>query len=238
MTRVRPAPTATRRIGAVTVHRRGRAGLLAVLLTLLAVAPLSGCTRIQTALAVQNDDTVAGDVVIARAGGAAPTITVPPRLAERVSVSPYHQDGYQGSTLRFRDLQFDEVNSLVTVAPEAKGRFRFALRRSGNLVVLGGQVDLTAMPVDQADVQLKVAFPGEVVSSDGRLDGGQVSWVFSPGQVNEFNALVSSPDPAAPSLTRWSLLVGAVVAGTAIGVVLLARSRRNPPSRLSTMQEP
>jgi hypothetical protein len=216
------------------VTRRRCAAVLAVLLAMLVVTPLAGCTRIRTALAVQADDTVAGDVVIARAGGPPPTVTVPGSLAGRVLSSPYHQDGYQGTTLRFQDLRFDQLNSLVTVAPQASGRFRFALRRTGNLVVLDGQADLTAMPVDQADVQLKIAFPGDVVSSDGQLDGSQVSWVFSPGQVNEFNALVSAPDPAAPSVTRWTLLVGAVVAGTAIGVALLARSRRNPPSVLTT----
>jgi hypothetical protein len=112
------------------------------------------------------------------------------------------------------------------------------VRWPGNGVVLGGLVALPAIPVDQADVQLKVAFPGDVVSSDGQLDRDQVSWVFSPGEVDEFNAVVSVPDPAAPSITRWALLVGVVVAGTSVGAVLLARSQRNPPSRLSTTREP
>jgi hypothetical protein len=230
-------PAATSNHGGPGTLRRRSAGLLAVLLMLLVVAPLSGCTRIRTALAVQADDTVAGDIVIARAGGPAPAISVPRPLSDRVSIAPYRQDGYSGAMLQFTDLRFDELNSLVTVAPRAAGRFRFALRRTGNLVVLGGQVDLTAIPVDQADVQLKVAFPGEVVSSDGQLDRDQVSWVFSPGEVEEFNAVVSAPDPAAPSITRWALLVGVVVAATSVGAVLLARSRRNPPSRLSTTRE-
>jgi phosphatidylinositol mannoside-binding LppM-like protein len=218
--------------------RRRRAWVLAGLLALLLLVPLSGCTRIRTALAIQSNDTVAGDVVIAKAGGPDPPLTVPAALADRVRTTPYHQDGYSGATLEFTDLTFAEFNSLVTVAPQGKGRFTATLRRTGNLVVLSGQVDLTAMPVDQADVQLKVAFPGQLTSSNGQLDGNQVGWVFSPGEVDEYNAVINTPDPAAPSITRWLLLVGTVVLATSIGVVLMARAQRNPPSRLSASREP
>ena len=237
MTRVPDPPSLTRETRSPTRTRCVTAIAAPLAVLVLALVSLVGCTRVQAALAVQSDDTVAGEVVIATVGGPPIAITVPEPLAENVISSPYHQDGYQGTSLRFQDLTFDQVNSLVTVAPVANGRFRFALRRTGNLVALTGQVDLTAMPVDRADIQLKVAFPGEVVSSDGQVDGSQISWVFSPGQVNELNALVSAPDPAAPSTARWTMLVGAVVAATAIGMVLLARSRRNPPSRLSSMPE-
>jgi hypothetical protein len=208
------------------------------LLILFALVDLAGCTRVRTALAVQADDTVAGDIVIARAGGPPPAVEVPPELSGRITERPYREDGYQGSQLQFSDLRFDELNSLVSVAPQAQGRFRFTMRRNGGVIVLGGQVDLTAVPVDGADVQLKLAYPGDVVSSDGELDRGQLSWVFSPGQVNEFNAVVSTPDPAAPSVTRWAVLVGFIVAAAAGGVVLFAWRTRNPPSRWSARREP
>ncbi|MBO0851907.1 MAG: DUF3153 domain-containing protein, partial [Pseudonocardia sp.] len=135
-------------------------------------------------------------------------------------------------------LGFDEVNALTSVAPGANGRFQFNLRRSGNLVALNGHVDLTAMPVDRADVQLKVAFPGEVTNTDGELDSDAVSWVFAPGEVSEFHALVSASDPNTPSVARWTLLLGGVVAAAAIGVVLLAKANRNPPVRSSVGREP
>lgn len=211
--------------------RRYAAVAALALLALTVMGLLGGCTRVRTALAVQGDDTVAGEIVVATAGGPPPTVVVPAPLAGRVAVTPYQAEGYQGSQLRFAGLRFDEVNSLASVAPQAQGRFRFALRRSGNLVVLNGQVDLTALPVDRADVQLKIAFPGEVVNSDGEIDSDAVSWVFSPGEVSEFNAVVSAPDPTAPSVGRWTLLVGAVVAAAVIGVVLLAKANRNPPVR-------
>ncbi len=192
---------------------------------------LGGCTRVRTALAVQGDDTVAGEIVIATADAPPPTVTIPPQMASRVTVTPYHAEGYQGSQLQFSGLRFDEVNALASVAPQAKGRFKFNLRRSGNTVMLNGHVDLTALPVDRADIQLKIAFPGEVTSSDGELDSDAVSWVFSPGEVSEFHAVVNANDPNTPSVGRWTLLLGAVVAAAAVGVVLLAKAHRNPPVR-------
>jgi hypothetical protein len=200
-------------------------------LLLVALVLLGGCTRVRAALAVQGDDTVAGEIVLAVAGGPAPALAVPPSLAGRVTVAAYRELDYQGWRLQFSGLRFDEVNSLVDVAPQAKGRLKFDLRRTGGLVVLKGQVDLASMPVDKADVQLKVAFPGEVSSSDGTLDSDAVSWVFTPGQVSEFTATVNAPDPGAPSIARWSLLVGAIVLAAAAVTVILAKAHRNPPVR-------
>jgi hypothetical protein len=202
-----------------------------VLVMLLTCALLGGCTRVRTALAVQGDDTVTGDVVVAKAGGPPPAVTLPPALVGRVSVSPYAADDYQGSRLQFRGLRFDEVNSLVDAVPAAQGRYKLNLRRAGNRIVLNGQVDLAAVPVDKADVQLKVALPGEVVSTDGEVDGTTVGWVFQPGQVSEFSAVVAAPDPSAPSVARWSALIAAIVAAAAVGAVLLAKANRNPPVR-------
>ena len=209
--------------------RRRLAGAALVLFLLGAAALLGGCTQVRAALAIQGDDTVAGEIVIGTAGGPAPAVAVPAPLVGRVSVTPYQDSGYVGSRLQFSGLRFDQVNSLTSVAPLANGRFKFELRRTGGLIVLAGQVDLSAVPVDKADVQLKVAFPGDLVSTDGAVGGGTVSWVFTPGQVNQLNAVVGSPDPSTPSVGRWTLLVAAVVAAAAVAVVLLAKAHRNPP---------
>jgi hypothetical protein len=196
-----------------------------------ALAVLGGCTQVHTALAIQSDDTVDGDILIGTAGGPAPEIAVPAPLVGQVSVSQYQEGGYVGSRLRFSGLRFDQVNSLTSVAPKAAGRVRFEMRRAGGLISVSGQVDLSAVPVDRADAQLKLAYPGDVVNTDGRADDGTVSWVFTPGQVSQFNAVINAPDPSAPSVGRWSLLVAAVVTAAAVAVVLLAKAHRNPPVR-------
>lgn len=200
-----------------------------MILTAVLTGTLGGCTRVRTALAVQGDDTVSGEVVVATLGGPGPAIVLPPTLVGRVTVTPYGEEDYAGSRLQFGGLRFDELNSLVTVAPAAKGRFQLNLRRVGNRVLLNGQTDLTSVPADRADVQLKIAMAGDVLSTDGKQDGSTIAWTFPPGEVSEFTAVVTSPDPTAPSVIRWALLVGAVVTAAAVGAVMLAKAHRNPP---------
>ena len=86
--------------------------------------------------------------------------------------------------------------------------------------------------MDKADFQLKVSFPGRVIETNGTDDAGTISWTFTPGQVNEISATVTYDDPQAPSVALWTLILGTIVAGTAVGVVLLARRNRNPPAGL------
>lgn len=206
--------------------------LLTLLITLLA---LSGCARVRAALAVQPDDTVRGEVVVATPetgpDDPGPSITVPPALAGSVEVSEYRQEGYAGSLVRFSGLTFPQVGELISAAGAPAEKVRLELRRAGNRVVVDGAVDLTTVDADRADFQLKIAFPGQVLDANGDADSGEVSWVFDAGEVGDIEAVVSFADPDAPSPVNWSLGLFAVVASAAGVVVLVARRTRNPPVR-------
>lgn len=194
---------------------------------------LSGCARVLTALAVQPDDTVTGEIVLATPAqgpdDAGPEVTVPPELEDEVDVADYEQDGYVGSVLTFSGLDFAEVSQLSRAAGPAGDRVRFELRRAGGRVLVTGSADLTTVPVDRADFQLKISFPGEVVETNGDADSGTVSWTFVPGEVGDIDAVVAFDDPEAPSALNWTLLLAGLVAAAAAAVVLLARRTRNPP---------
>jgi hypothetical protein len=211
-----------------------RRRVLPLLLALLVAAvALSGCARVRTALAVQPDDTVTGEILIATPeqgpDDQGPPITVPPDLESDVDVSSYRQDGYTGSVLRFSGLTFEQVAQLHTVAGAAGDGVRFEMRRAGNRVHVTGAVDLTTVSVDRADFQLKIGFPGQVLESNGDADSSEVSWTFTPGEVGDINAVVAFDDPNAPSAINWTLGLGALVAAAAAAVVLLARRTRNGP---------
>jgi hypothetical protein len=211
-----------------------RRRVLPLLLALLvATVALSGCARVRAALAVQPDDTVTGEVVVATPeqgpDDPGPAITVPQDLESDVDVSEYRQDGYAGSVVRFSGLTFAEVAQLTTAAGPAGTAVRLDLRRAGNRVHLTGAVDLTTVSVDRADFQFKIGFPGNVLDSNGEADSGEVSWTFTPGEVGDMTAVVAYADPNAPSAMNWTLGLGVLVAATAAGVVLLARRTRNPP---------
>ncbi|MEJ8282212.1 LppM family (lipo)protein [Pseudonocardia spirodelae] len=206
-----------------------------MLLAVLALLALTGCTRVQVAMAVQPDDTVDGTVVVATPDGApdgrGPQMEVPADLQDKVETSPYDQDGFVGTRAAFEDLSFAEVSQLNLLGGSAAGRAGLELRRVGERIAVQGRADLTTMPVDRSDVRLAISFPGEVVESDGEADGGTVTWEFTPGEVSQINASVISTDPNAPSILGWSLLLAGLVVVAAGAAVLLARRDRNPPIR-------
>ncbi len=210
-----------------------RLRILPLLGLLLAALALSGCARVQAALAVQPDDTVTGQVVVATPetgpDDKGPAITLPPDLESSVDVSEYQQDGYVGSVLRFEGLSFAQTAELTQAAGPAGSKVRFEMRRAGNRVLVGGAVDLTTVAVDRADFQLKMNFPGQVLESNGDADSSEVAWTFTPGEVGDFSAVVAYPDPQAPSPLNWTLGLAAMVALASAAVVLIARRTRNPP---------
>ncbi len=213
--------------------RRRRAGVLLVLAVLLVGGLLGGCARARVALALQSDDTVTGDVFLGTPakgdGDKGITVTPPPDLRSLVTVTPHAEDGYVGSRLTFSGLDFAQVGELAGALAPAGHPPRLQIRRVGGRVLVSGRVDLTTVPVDAADFELKISFPGSVVDTDGTVDGNTVSWKFVPGTVGDVAATVAAADPNAPSITDWVLGLAAGVALVAVGVVLVARRVRNPP---------
>ncbi len=223
------SPTAARPAARPPARRVALPLLLAVLVLGLV---LGGCARVRTALAVQPDDTVTGEIVAATPETSpqdtGPVVTVPSELGSAVEVEGYRQDGYTGSVLRFSNLTFEQV-ALLNQAVGPPGRaVRLEMRRVGGRILLGGKVDLTTATADRADFQLKISFPGRVLESDGEEDSGTVSWTFTPGKAGDVSAVVAYDDPQAPSPLRWTLGLAVVVAAAVVAVVILARRTRNP----------
>lgn len=207
---------------------------LSLLLALFVVGTmLGGCARVRAALAVQPDDTVTGEIVLATPekgpDDPGPTVTLPPELESDVDVVAYRQDGYAGSVLRFSNLTFAQVGALNRAAGPAGNAVRLEMRRAGSRVLVVGAVDLTTVSVDRADFQLKISFPGRIIETNGESDSGTVSWKFTPSEVGDFSAVIAYDDPNAPSAVNWTIGLGLIVALAAAGTVLLARRTRNPP---------
>jgi hypothetical protein len=227
MTTVLPSPTTPR----PSARSRSTAALLmaVVLVGLL----IGGCARVRTALAVQPDDTVDGEIVLATPetgpDDKGPKLTIPADLTEAIDVTAYKQDGYVGSVLRFTGLTFPQVSELQQVGGDTTKGARLEIRRSGNRVITSGKLDLSTVPVDKADFQLKISYPGEITDTNGDIDSSTVSWTFTPGQVDDVNVVVAFDDPNAPSALNWTLGLTGLVVLSAAAVVLVARRTRNPP---------
>ena len=105
-----------------------------------------------------------------------------------------------------------------------------SLRRSGNVVVLEGRADLTSVTDPDADVQLTIAFPGVVTSTNGdRVDSNAVSWKLKPGVVSTMTAQAHYTDPNTRSFTGAGIWLG--VAALAAAAV---RTPGSPPMCAST----
>ena len=105
---------------------------------------------------------------------------------------------------------------------------QFALRRAGNRLIVTGKADLTTVPVDKADFQLKITTGGEVLETNGDADAGTASWSFEPGKVGDVSAVIAADDPNAPSPANWAVLMVVLVVAASVAVVVLARRNRNP----------
>lgn len=188
---------------------------------LLLLAPLAaGCVRVQASIEVSPDDQVSGAIIAAAKprddADQGPQFDENLPFSQKVSVTPYADDGYVGSRATFSALSFAEVPQLADLSRDATG-VDISLRRAGNLVILEGRVDLTTVTDPEADLTFSASFPGEVTSTNGdRIDTGAVQWKLKPGSVTTMNAQASYTDPSTRSFTAaaiWLTAAAFAVAG-------------------------
>ncbi|QFZ17453.1 DUF3153 domain-containing protein [Saccharothrix syringae] len=204
-----------------------RASALLLPVLLLAAFTLTGCVRLHAAMAVSQDDRVSGEITAAtpptRDNDPGPQLKVPEELAGRVTTKPYQLDDYVGTQLSFSALTFDEVRALSVATSASSSRYQLTFRRSGDLVTLSGSVDLTQVPPERADIQVKISFPGEVVDTNGREeDNATIGWTPKPGQASMLTATVRYAGPNSVSYFGWAMLVAGLTGGAALIVLVLA----------------
>jgi hypothetical protein len=204
-------------------NRRRLLGL--VVLCALLMVSLTGCVRIHAALAVSSDDLISGELVIAalpaNKDDDGPTLSVPPELTEKVRTEPYTADGYVGQKVTLTGMRFDDL-ALLVESISTQQQYRLSFHRSGNLVTLAGSIDLTRVPKERADVQVKIAFPGRIVRTNGDNTDSTISWEPKPAAVTEFSAVANYSDASGVSWAQWVAMVGGGAIGVAVLVVLLA----------------
>ena len=216
---------------------------LLVIALLLVVVPLAaGCVRIRASMTISPDDLVSGEIIAAakprndKDNGPQLDPNLP--FSQKVAISKYEADGYVGSQAVFSDLTFAELPQLAQMNPDANG-VSLGLRRAGNLVILEGRADLTSLTDSDADVELSVAFPGAVSSTNGtRVDPNVVQWKLKPGGVSTMTAQAHYTDPSTRSFTNAAMWLGIssfVVAGL---VALLAWLGRDRSPRLTPGDQP
>jgi hypothetical protein len=213
--------------------------VLAVLMLLMLVPLATGCLRVRSSLTISPDDLVSGEIIAA----AKPRTSkdTGPQLdgnnlpfSQKVAVSNYDSDGYVGSQAVFSDLTFGELPQLAHMNSDAAG-VNLSLRRNGNLVILEGRADLTSVTDQDADVELTVAFPGTVTSTNGdRIESEVVQWKLKPGVVSTMSAQARYTDPNTRSFTGAGIWLAIASFAAAAVVALLAWISRDRSPRFTT----
>lgn len=215
--------------------RRRRA--VAILMLLMLVPLATGCLRVRASLTIGPDDTVSGEIIAAAKPknnkDTGPQLDTNLPFSQKVAVSNYDSDGYVGSQAVFSDLSFAELPQLAHMNPDAAG-VNLSLRRNGNMVILEGRADLTSLTDPDADVELTVAFPGAVTSTNGdRIEPEVVQWKLKPGVVSTMSAQARYTDPNTRSFTGAGIWLGIGSFAAAAVVGLLAWYSRDRSARFT-----
>ncbi len=222
--------------------RPGGRRLIAMTMLLIAIPVLAGCVRVKASITISPDDLVSGDIVAAakprndKDNG--PQLDPNLAFSQKVAVSKYDRDGYVGSQATFSDLTFAELPELARMNSDAQG-VNLSLRRAGDLVILEGRADLTSLSDPDADVELTVAFPGAVTSTNGdRVDSDTVQWKLKPGVVSTLTAQARYTDPSTRSFTGAAMWLGLSALAVAAAVGLIAWYSRDRSPRVAEPSDP
>ncbi len=221
-----------------TTLRVAALGALAVL--------LSACMKLDMDLQVSADDTVSGRLIFAidkelleltgqSAGDVLGAEAPLPTDLEGVSAEAYEDDEFAGQQFSFDSVPLAQFNS--SDDPDS-----LKIVREGDEFRVSGVLDLssatgvTGVPgfgdaFQNADLRIRIAFPGEVTDANGDVDGNTVSWTPTIGERLELRATASAIEGAGggTNLTPILIIAGVVlVLAIAVGIVMSRRRRPSP----------
>jgi hypothetical protein len=208
---------------------------LRALPALALIFALTGCMKVDAQLAINEDNTVTGSIVMAVDKRLAPltgkseeqlvsTITVEPdKIAKGTTVQPYQDAAFVGRRYVFTNVPLGEFHGTDQV--------KVSLVRDGRAYLLNGVADLRTVNLADPAVQrfadmfaftVSVSFPGKVIETDGVLTGTTVTWSPRAGESTPMHARA---EKAANSWLPWALGLGVflLVIVTVVGVVVLSR---------------
>ena len=209
-------------------------GIIAV--SLSTVLLTTGCIKLEMDMTVATDDTVSGTMVfaisksLAEMGDEESESATTPETdgllanAENVKVEPFDDGEFVGSSYSFEALP------LAQFAPQVGDNSAFAMERQGNNIVISGVLDTSTEGEDleenpfadsimegfaaSTSIRVSVTLPGEIIETNGQVDGQTITWDGSFGEKLEIQAVAVSP---LASPVNW-LLVGGI-GGILLGLV-------------------
>jgi hypothetical protein len=253
-----------------TARRWIRSATLLAGLTVL----LAGCLKLDMALTISPDDTVDGEMVFAvnkelleLTGQSVDDLldgTAVPDDVPGATQEPYEDDRFVGTRVVFEDVALEDMQ-------EGSDPDSLSIERTGDTYEVNGVMDLAADDAelegnpfedqlteafDTAELRIAITFPGEVLETNGQVDGTTVTWEPVFGERTELQAVASaSGDGAAGDQgdegteaaggseedgsggNAWLYaILGLVVVGMVFGLFLMMRRRGNDRPDAGTPQ--
>jgi hypothetical protein len=223
---------------------------LARLAALAALALLlTGCLKLDMDLRIRSDDTVDGGVVFAvdkdlleLTGGSFEDLTgagTPfPSDVEGVRAEGYEDDEYVGQRYVFEGVALSEFSD-----PANPDGLRIV--REGDTFVVSGVLDLSSGAtgatgataaqqfLSSAEIRVAVTFPGEVIASNGRVEGNTVIWEPKFGDRLDIEATGSAVGGGGLGSGIATVLLVVGVAAVAGILALVVMSRRRPAAAVA-----
>ncbi|WP_277207643.1 LppM family (lipo)protein [Isoptericola croceus] len=229
-------------------HTRGRPRLrtaTVALLSAVGLLALAGCLKMDMDLTLNEDDTVSGSFTMAFADQLAESMGMDPQtlwdqagdevasdLPDGATQEPYADGEYTGTTMSFTDMPLDELSGA--------GTDELSITRDGDEYVVEGTMDMSddtgqldSMAAGMAgafDVRIAVTFPGEVIESNGTVEGSTVEWRPAMGESTEIYARGEANGGLGSGGFPW-WIVGVVVGLAVIALVVLLVVRNNRRGR-------
>ena len=127
-------------------------------------------------------------------------------VPEGATVEPYEDDKFIGQTMKFDKVSLEEINQSTTEEDSDE----WTLRREGDTFVFeadgdfGGEEASEAQDTDmdlgfeelfaEAELRIAVTFPGDVIESNGEIDGRTVVWTPEFGDQLTMHAVAQAED--------------------------------------------
>ena len=228
---------------------------------------LAGCLKLDMAITISPDDTVDGEMVFAvnkqlleLTGQDADDVlgdTTVPSDVEGAIQEPYEDEDFVGTQVTFEDVALSDLS-------EGSDPDSLTIVRTGDTYEVEGVMDLSTEDADlqgnpfedqiteafdTAQLRIAITFPGEVLETNGQVDGTTISWEPIFGERNVLTAVASASGEGASDRSDGIdaagaadegrggnallyVVVGLVIIGVVIGlfVTMRRKSAGAPPT--------
>ena len=221
---------------------------------------LAGCLKLDMAITISPDDTVDGQMVFAvnkqlleLTGQNVDDVlgdTTVPSDVEGATQEPYEDGDFVGTQVTFEDVALSDLS-------EGSDPDALTIVRTGDTYEVDGVMDLSTEDADlegnpfedqiteafdTAQLRIAITFPGEVLETNGQVDGTTVTWEPVFGERNVLTAVASASGDGASDAgggtdatdasaeesgdnTLLYVIIGLVIVGIVVGLFLAMRRK-------------